>query len=217
MDFISLNLVSVQFCIIIVTLAIIVNIAYSTIQLGISPMPSTKAARTIMVQWAYKYVQDMSLSTPSTKPVAIAELGAGWGGLARQLARQLNQFDSKSTPQSKSIQVIAYEQALCPWLYCCMLQTIAPIKNLEFRKQNFLAQDLTAFSLYLTYLYPQGMQAIAKQRQRQQIQATPLISCAFALPNETLIKKHILQDWLNTPVYWYEGVICQPSANNGLS
>lgn len=155
----------VAFC-----LAIIIK----TLQNGISPMPSSKAATQAIISFI-----------PKDYDGTIIDLGSGFGTLALAL--------SKAFPKA---QVIGYENSFVPYL----VSKIFSQKNLHFYHQDFLTIKLPPSTIFVTYLFPKGMEALAPHLQQTQ---TTLISNTFALPGHTPTQTHRLKDIYNTPIYLY--------------
>lgn len=155
-------------------------------------MPTSLKARRQILQMSEEVFFELNKNGGSKSNSKILELGSGWGGLARALAKKF--------PKAE---IFAYEASPLPFSWCAFVQKIYPIKNLHFQQANFLSQPLPAANLVVTYLYPGGMEAIAKALKTQDIQTKYLISCAFALAEFKPSKCSKLDDWLKTPIYCY--------------
>ncbi len=159
-----------------------VSIVWSTLVLGISPMPSSKKARQAMMQLTHE---------TGTGP--IFELGSGWGNLLIPLA--------KIYPRRK---IVGYELSLMSWLTTIILKRVLGLKNLQVYRQNFLHADLTNASVILCYLFPGGMQGIENKLNTEGGKLEYLISNNFAFPSHKPSKTIQLNDLYKSPVYLYD-------------
>ena len=176
------------------------SIVWSTLTLGISPMPSSKQARQAMLllfdEVSSKEALKESTATQIKKEVGpIYELGSGWGSLLIPLAKQY--------PQRK---IVAYELSIMPWLTTIIRVKVLGLKNVTVYRQNFLNADLTEAAVILCYLFPQGMNALEAKIKLSGEGARPeyLISNNFSLVSHKAIKTIQLNDLYQSPVYLYQ-------------
>lgn len=161
----------------------IITIAWTTVRVGISPMPSSDKAR-----------KEMLLATEISREGPIIDLGSGWGTLVIALARKYPERE-----------IIGYELSFVPWLVSRLLKYSLNLKNLSLYRQDFLKANLAGAAVLLCYLYPGGMAAL--QEKLQQEEATDemlVISNTFALPDLTPTKVIHLGDLYKTPIYIYQ-------------
>lgn len=170
-----------EIALLLITVIICLSVVWSTVWLGISPMPSSKKAREAVLK--------LSRET-GTGP--LYELGSGWGNLLIPLARQF--------PERK---IVGYELSLLPWLTSLILVKLLQLKNVELHRQNFLKADLSEASVLLCYLYPGGMQAIADRLTAGHMTPEYLISNNFSLPAHHPVNVLYLTDFYKSPVYLY--------------
>ncbi len=157
------------------------SIAWFTLKLGISPMPSSaKACRAILK------------ASEQAGEGSIIDLGSGWGTLLFALARKY--------PERP---VIGYELSWLPWAYSQACKTIFGLHNLNVLRQNFLTADLSEASLLVCYLFPEGMIDLQQKLSHGQHPDTLLISSTFALPDREPTQTIRLDDLYNTPIYIY--------------
>ena len=175
------------------TIFTVISIVWSTMVSGISPMPSSKKARVVMLQ----LIDETGIGKETG---AIFELGSGWGNLLIPLA--------KKYPQRK---IVGYELSIIPWLTSVMLKHLLGLKNITLYRKNFLNSDLANASLILCYLFPKGMQALERKLNKQRCQLTYLISNNFSLPSCQPVKTIKLDDLYKSPVYLYRF----PSTSSG--
>lgn len=166
-----------------VVLALVVvaaaSLIYSTLKLGIGPLPTSRAVREKVLE----------LCPPETTGVAY-ELGSGWGGLGRALARRC--------PKA---QVIAVEAALVPWVFSALVQRFAPLPNLRFVRGSFYQQPLGEADLMVCYLFTSGMEELARRLRMKP--GAVLVSSTFALPGHTATDVVRASDLYASPVYRY--------------
>ena len=167
----------------LITLTLIAGatIVWSTLSLGISPMPSSNKARQAMFRLA-----DDTGSGP------IYDLGSGWGHLIISLAKRY--------PQRK---IVGYEMSLLPWLTTVVLKKVLGLSNLTIRRENFLKADLSQASVLMCYLHSAVMVKIKEKLDRENEGIHYLISHNFALPTEPILKMIRLDDFYQSPVYLY--------------
>lgn len=168
-----------EFYLLAFLLIIVLLIVLSSLKIGISPMPSSKAAQKIILKYAKK-----------SKEETIIDLGSGFGSLAIFLAINL--------PNKK---IIAYELSLIPYLISKFLKSLFKIKNLHIYKKDFLKEDIKNATL-VCYLYFKGMKKLEKKLFDENINTT-IISNTFSFYN---IKAHEItytKGLLNSPIYIY--------------
>ncbi len=159
----------------LLALACLVSILWSTIRYGIGPMPSSPAARTAMLELV-----------PDPAPPVILELGSGWGGLALRLAER--------HPDS---QVRGYERSLLPLLCSKLLGSRA---NLSFHFEDFHRVSIPQGSLLVCYLAPGVMNELAKH---PGLRGCWLITHTFALPGHQPVAQRAVDDMYRSPMLLY--------------
>ena len=127
-----------DFLLLLAAILITISLIYSTIKLGISPMPSSNKAYSAMVEF---------VDLTGTK--AIIDLGSGWGNFVIRVAKQ-----------NPHRQVIGYEMSYLPWLTSILLKKVLRLKNLTLYRQNFYNINLPDASVLVCYLYPEAMEKI---------------------------------------------------------
>ncbi|PKG86501.1 SAM-dependent methyltransferase [Colwellia sp. 75C3] len=158
------------------------SIVYSTIKLGITPMPSSNKAYLAMMQ----LVDETGSGT-------IIDLGSGWGNFVIRIA--------KKYPQRK---IVGYELSYLPWLTSSLLKKVLGLKNLTLHRQNFYKADLSKASVLVCYLFPEAMGKIDEKLRLEQADINFLISNNFALPSWQPSKTIRLDDFYKSPVYLYK-------------
>jgi hypothetical protein len=153
------------------------SLVVSTLRLGIGPLPTSRKVRALM----------LSLCPPETTGL-VYELGSGWGGLARAVARQC--------PQAR---VVGVEAALVPWAFARLVQALAPEPNLSYRRADFFQQPLSEASLVVCYLFTGAMQRLSTVLGPR----TAVVTSTFALPGRSPEQTLRAADLYRTPVYRY--------------
>jgi len=166
----------------ITAIFITVSLIYSTIKLGISPMPSSRKAYDTM----------MAL-VDETGSGSIIDLGSGWGNFVIRIA--------KRNPHR---QVIGYELSLLPWITSTLLKKALGLNNLTLHRQNFYNVNLSNASVLVCYLYPEAMEKIKNKLLLEQPKVDFLISNNFALPSWKSYKVIPLNDFYKSPIYLYK-------------
>jgi len=168
--------------VVIIIAFITVSIIYSTVKLGISPMPSSAKA--------YKAMLMLSEETGNG---TIIDLGSGWGHFVIAMA--------KKYPQR---QVVGYELSFLPWLNSSLVKKVLGLQNLTLYRQDFYHADLSKASVLVCYLFPQAMEKIAHKLLNEQHNINFLISNNFALPTSKAIKVVQIDDFYKSPIYLYK-------------
>jgi len=171
------------------------SIVWSTITLGISPMPSSNKARQAMLQMMDEI--DLEADT-HIKTGPIFEMGCGWGGLLILLAKKYPTRD-----------IVGYELSLIPWLVTLLRAKLLGLKNIRLHRQDFLQADLSSASVIICYLFPEGMKALECKLQQSELNKENrtfvyLISNNFSLPSHNPIKSIQLNDLYQSPIYLYK-------------
>jgi hypothetical protein len=166
----------------ITALFITLSLIYSTLKLGISPMPSSSKAYDTMM----RLVDETGSGT-------IIDLGSGWGNFVIRIA--------KRNPHR---QVIGYELSLLPWITSTLLKKGLGLQNLILHRQNFYNVTLADTSVLVCYLYPEAMEKINNKLLLEQPKVDFLISNNFALPSWQSYKVIPLDDFYKSPIYLYK-------------
>lgn len=160
------------------------SIVWSTLRSGMSPMPSSRAAREAM------------LHAVAQTQGPVADLGSGWGHLALAIAgRQPDRT------------VVGYELSWLPWLTSCALARLLRRPNVRFYRGDFLrardSGELSGFRVLMTYLHAPGMRRLQAALSRDPGSVETVISNNFAFndwPPEAVWR---LRDFYHSPVYRY--------------
>ena len=161
------------------------SIIWSTVAVGISPMPSSKKARQAMME----LIESVE---PDIEEGAIIDLGSGWGSLVIPLARRY--------PHR---QVVGYEVSLVPWLVTLLMGKLLGIKNLTVSRKNFLTADLSSASILVCYLFSSSMASLESKLLESNRGKQYLFSNNFAMPTLKADKMVKINDFYQSPIYQY--------------
>lgn len=170
-----------ELILILILFFLLINIVYWSIKTGISPMFSSKTVSLYL----NNEIKKLDKNT-------IIDLGSGWGTLLLYLALK--------NPDKK---FIGYELSPIPFYFSKLLAFLFKSKNLYFYKQNFLDVKFKTDTLYIVYLFPEGMDKIEDKIKKEDIKPDLLISNTFSFKKIKDTKKVELNDILKTPVYFY--------------
>ncbi|MHA7878973.1 MAG: class I SAM-dependent methyltransferase [Saccharospirillum sp.] len=166
---------------VVITLTIGGSIVWSTLRVGISPMPSSGKARDAIINL-----------TANTGTGAIYDLGSGWGGLVIKLAQK---YPNRN--------IVGYEVSFFPWMVSICAKKTLGIDNLEIHRKNFLAADLSEAEVLICFLHTDGMRSVARKLAAENGTNRFLISNYFALPSfqpETSLQ---INDFYRSWIYRY--------------
>ena len=167
-------------CLLIASLLLIIGYSLKT---GVVPMPSLHSEQKTVLSILAEY-----------KGIRTAtDLGSGWGGLARRIARGLPDY-----------RVSAVERSLIPHLFSRLLSYTAGGRAVFCIRSNFLKLKLEHEHAYITYLSSPVMKQLRRKFEAEQPRGGILISIAFAMPGWTPVKVVISPNVFHTPVYVYE-------------
>ena len=161
------------------SLVLLLSIVWTTLSVGISPMPSSRRAQSTMLDLV-----------PDDVTGTVVELGSGWGQIARSVARRWGHLS-----------VIGYELSPIPWMWS-VITTGAHRPRLRFYRRDFFDADLSSVGVVLCYLYPDAMTRIS-ENPRIFAPGTVLISNTFRVPGWVPDEMVELDDLYRTRVYRY--------------
>ena len=187
-------------------------------RLGTPPMPSNPRIRAAVLTLLSDLRDGSGRESPASPgqpgafpasprpPRRIYELGSGWGGLSRRIARE-----------HPDIPVVGVERSLVPWLFSTLVLAVWGPSNLGFR-----FADLTTLSIgepqrrgdstcseaadgpevIIAYLSSRHMERLAAMLPAGH--HITVISAAFALPGRRPDREIRVRDMYRTPVYRYD-------------
>ena len=158
-----------------------VSIVWSTLRLGISPMPtSPRVLKTVLSV------------IPSDARGDVLELGAGWGTLAWAVASAL-----------PAARVIAWEASPVPFAFCWLRSKVQRRANLVLRFGDFRDADLASSQLVLAYLWPGAMTQLAPRFDAELKPGALVVTHTFAWRGREPEVTVTSDDLYRTPVYRY--------------
>jgi cyclopropane fatty-acyl-phospholipid synthase-like methyltransferase len=158
------------------------SIVWSTLRLGISPMPSGGAVRRALLEMV-----------PVELEGEVHELGAGWGTLAFAVARRC--------PKAK---VIAWEASPVPFLFCSLRSRLQHRPNLELRFADFHGADLTRTRLVIAYLFTGAMTRLSEHFERELPTGAEVLTHTFAWRGRVPRETRQVDDLYRTSIWRYE-------------
>jgi hypothetical protein len=164
------------------TLAGIASVMLGARRTGVVPMPSSRSLRRLVTDVLREYAE-----VPT-----VVDLGSGWGGLARRVARSL--------PQRR---VVAIEHSRVPLLVSRMVSGRV-YSNLEHNRADIYELPLSGGTAYVCYLSGPGMRRLRESFERELPRGGLLLSAAFAVPGWTPARVFHARDLFRTPLYIYE-------------
>lgn len=172
---------SFALAVLVLTVAVAALILGYSLATGISPVPTSREVRTIILD-----------RLPDTLSGTVLELGAGWGTLARPLAWRYREN-----------QVIAYELSPLPWLVLKLRQLVRPRSNLSIRRVDFMDAGFDEAALIVCYLYPGAMARLRPKFEAELRPGTWVVSNAFPVPGWQPEAVVPAEDAFGGEVYFY--------------
>lgn len=180
----------ILWCIALAVLLAVVWIVLVSSKNGISPMPTSKAVRSVVTEEVNRVSGYGN----------IVEAGSGWGTLGIDVVRscsgrRLTGIENSSIP-------LWYSQ-----LFACFLSAARSGGNLRSRVR-FIRGDIYQSSyrdadMVLCYLFPGAMERLAEKFKKELPPGAVLISICFALPGQHPVRTITCGDALRTKVYVY--------------
>jgi len=160
-------------------------IVCATVAFGSPPLPSSPRLQRVMMHMLKGHLTGIARGT-------IVDLGSGWGGLARQLAKRFPRH-----------QIVGYERSTLPWLVSRIWLLMVPQANLQFRHADFMKSDVSDVTLAVCYLMPGIMVKLADKLLRELPPGALVLSNTFALPGWQPIDQRVGPDLFASRVYLY--------------
>lgn len=160
-----------------------ISILVSTLRTGSPPMPSGPALRRKVVAM---------IAAADIPDGVIYDLGSGWGGLARAVARAHPGRD-----------VVGLEGSFVP---CCVSRIGRAIfgpSTLRFRRADFTRADLSDAAVAVCYLSGDTLRRVAPDLERRLPPGCVIVSAMFAWPGRDPAAVERAGDLFRSPVYLY--------------
>jgi hypothetical protein len=165
------------------TLVGVASVLLGARRTGVVPMPSSRSARRVIVD----------VLRGRDRYGTITDLGSGWGGLVRRLARNL--------PDRT---VVAVEHSRLPHLFSRIVAGPAIVPNLRHLRRDIYDLPLQSGEAYVCYLSGTGMSRLRESFERDLPRKGVLVSLAFAMPGWSPVEVRTARDLFHSPVYVYE-------------
>ena len=175
------NVFFVEATVLAIACLALLSIFWSTLTLGISPMPTARKVKT-----------EVLALLPEALSGEVHELGAGWGTLAWAVASV-----------RPGAQVIAWERSPFPYLFCKLRSWVQPRPNLTLRFADFHEADLHRATLVLAYLWTGAMTKLGPKFEAELAPGAIVISHTFAWRGKEPEATRTASDLYRTPVYRY--------------
>ena len=164
----------------------ILSVVLPTLWTRASPLPTSGAVRATLLAML-----------PLTVDGPVYDLGSGWGGLARALARRYPR-----TP------VIGFEVSPLPWAWSRLRQALGGLSdgktgNLTFRFGDFHNADLTGAALVVCYLPGPAMEKLKPKLEAELKPGAMVASNTFALRGWDPVEVRTAPDAHASQVYLY--------------
>jgi hypothetical protein len=171
------------FQLILLALAVLalLSIFWSTLSLGISPVPTAPKVR-----------RETMAILPEDLEGEVYELGAGWGTIAWAVAKRY--------PKAR---VIAYERSPVPFLFCKLRKVFQPRSNVELHFADLFTANLSNAKLTLAFLWTGGMVRLGKKMEEELPSGAYVVSHTFAWRGKTPELTRTADDLWRTKIYRY--------------
>ncbi len=156
-----------------------ISIVFWTLELGISPTPTSNRVK--------QYLKQL---LPDSVDGKVYELGCGSGSLLEILNNHY-----------RNNQVVGLERSPLPWLIARL--RFGNNRDTLISKENFLGRDLSDAGLVVCYLCPSVMVTLAKKLKRDLPDGCLIISHTFSLPGWEPVKELQANDLYKSPIYLY--------------
>ena len=159
----------------------LISIVFTSLQVGISPMPSSRKAQQAIISAIPQNTEDL-----------IFDLGSGWGNVIFPLAQ--------SFPLAT---IRGIEISLIPWAVSQIRASLSGPSNLNIERGNFQDISLESAEVVVCYLFPEGMTSLEAKFQKELKPNTLIISNTFRLAGWEPEEVITLYDIHQTPIYRY--------------
>lgn len=172
---------TVEFLLLGAVLLAIGLVFYSTLRTATPPLPTSASVR-----------QTMMAMLPDRVDGPVYELGSGWGGLARFLARRY-----------PSVPVRGFEVSVLPWAVSRAVLGVAGPDNLKLSLMNFHDADLADAALVVCYLTGPAMDKLEPKLKAELPPGALVVSNTFAFKGWQASDSRTAPDMYKSQVYLY--------------
>ena len=168
---------------------ILLCFAYYAFILKITPTPSSRVSRLMCMQLC----QTVHTQSLQSSPITFIDLGSGWGGLLRLLAKK----------GPSNWKYIGYE--IMPLAFAWSRMTTCIYSGLTIHHSSFQKHDFASSTptFLFSYLCPEQMQILSTLFQDVSPKQTLLITLTFNLPNYTPLVRIPIPHSLNQTLDLY--------------
>ncbi len=157
------------------------SIIWTTLRVGISPMPTSGSVRKELLSFL-----------PPSFEGTIFELGSGFGHLAIFLSKKFS-----------SSRVFAYELSYVPYLWSLLWKKAAQRENLSIQRKDFFEISFAKAGLVTCYLFPKAMEKLKEKLTAELPKGSYVLSHTFAFRGWTPIRMIEAKDLGRTRIYLY--------------
>lgn len=173
----------IQSCVILAAIALALLCTWYEKKAGIVPAPVLPWVRWAAIRLLQKHVGDHKVQK-------IGELGCGWGGMVKLLARRF--------PQAH---ITGYEISPAPYVIS-RLRTCFMRKRVTITRRDFFTDDLSRYDLIFCYLSPRHMEKLKPQLATLK-PGSLIVSCSFPIPGWTPLDSVTVWSLVRIPVCLY--------------
>lgn len=174
-------LMTMEMAILILALAAVASVFVPTLLTGASPLPTSGPVSDAMLELL-----------PDRIEGPIYELGSGWGGLARALARRY-----------PGAPVRGFEVSVLPWAWSRLWRLLGGPANLTVALANFHGADLSDAALVVCYLPGPAMEKLRPKLEAELPEGALVLSNTFALAGWRAAREKTVPDIHQSRVYLY--------------
>lgn len=161
----------------------LLSIVYYSLRSGSPPTPAPRRASRRAIE---------SLSREPLPDGAIYELGSGWSGAARALAKRFPERD-----------VVGVEISLAPFLWSRLVNRVAPIENLAFFRADFFDLSLANAAAVFCYLRGKTMTALAEKFSEELPPRALVATVTFAIRDRAPVRTDRADDFYKSEIFLY--------------
>lgn len=177
-----LFMIIIKSILLIASLFCAISIFYSTIVYGVSPMPTSKQVKQVILDLLNRY----------NAGYRIYELGSGWGTLTSSISGAFPDY-----------QVTGFERSPLPFLFSVAANKILNRKNCQLKYKDFFRTSFAETDIIVCYLGPNVMSRLKPKLEKELKHGSVVISSTFAVPGWQPIETITSSDLYHSKVYLY--------------
>lgn len=148
-----------------VLLSVAASYGYYNLKTGVPTFPTMPPMRRKMIE-----ILQEDAETRGSQPYVIVDLGSGSGQLSWHIARAM--------PHAR---VVGVELSPIPWLRSVLRQRLFGPANLEYKRTDFWAYDISHADAVINYLMESLMERVSQKLRKELKPGTLVISSKFRL------------------------------------